>query len=518
MKPANHVAVNTGFLYVKMIISIIISLFSTRIVLNSLGEVDYGIYNLVGGVIAMLSFLNSAMAISTQRYLSYYMGASDSNKLKTIFSSSVLLHLGIGVVLCLLLEIGGIFLFNGFLNIPIERIGAAKIIFHLMVISTFFTVNSVPFDAIINSHENMLFDSFTGILEAFIKLGIAMCLLSVQSDNLILYGILMTSLTIMIRFLKSYYCFNRYSECKVHFIQYIDFSMLREMFAFAGWNFYGSFCRVISNQGLSIVLNIFFGVLVNAAYGIANQVNSQISTFSANMMKALNPQIVKSEGRGDRERMMRLAMFGSKLSFFLLSIFAIPLIIEMPFVLNLWLKKVPEFSIVFCRFILIVSLIQQFSNGLMSSVTAVGKIKAYQIIMGSLLILNLPLAILLVKFGLPPYYVLVSTIIIEFIALISRILLTRRIAGLNVKYFVVNIFLASLFSVLLSMFFSTLPLFFMNETFLRLGLIVLISTISLSFFGRYISLSNWEYSIIKEIFISLYKKVHNLTYALRSKK
>jgi O-antigen/teichoic acid export membrane protein len=504
MESANRVVKNTGFLYVKILITIFISLYSTRLILNALGEVNFGIFNLVGGVIGMLYFINGAMIIATQRYLSFYLGAGDIKKLKAVFSSSVILHLIIGSIVVILLEVAGLFLFNGSLNIPPDRIGTAKIVFHFMVVSTFFTINAVPFDASINSHENMLFDALLGILESLLKLGIAVCLLSTLYDKLILYGLLTAGLTIVIRIIKSIYCFRKYEECRTPIKSNINIPLLKEMILFAGWSLFGLFVYVLRNQGMAILLNLFYGVVVNAAYGIANQVNSNIGSFSSNMLRAINPQIVKSEGAGDRDRMLRLSVLACKMSFFLLAFFAIPFIIEMPFVLHIWLKNVPENTVIFCQLILLWGLMQLITTGLMTAITAVGDIKVYQIVVGAFQLLNLPLAYILIKLGLPAYFVFVSSIFLEFIAGGLKIHFAQKITGLNVKDFIINTLLKSFLTVSLVFLFALPARFLLQQSFFRAFLVGVITTLTLLIFCKYIALTSTEYNKIRELFLSFY--------------
>lgn len=509
MQPANRVLKNTGFLYVKILITIFISLYSTRLILNALGAVDYGIFNLVGGVIGMLYFINGAMIIATQRYLSFYMGAGDLTKLKSVFSSSVILHLVIGSTIVILLEIGGLFLFNGGLNIPPDRIGTAKIVFHFMVVSTFFTINAVPFDATINSHENMIFDALLGILESLLKLGIAIWLIYTAVDKLILFGLLTAGLTIFIRIIKGIYCFRNYEECRAQIKSHINIDLLKEMILFASWSLFGLFVFVLRSQGMAILLNLFYGIVVNAAYGIANQVNSNISSFSSNMLRAINPQIVKSEGAGDRERMLRLSVLACKMSFFLLAFFAIPIIIEMPFVLHVWLKNVPENTVIFCQLIIVWGLMQLITTGLMTAITAVGDIKVYQIVVGTFQLFNLPLAYILIKFGLPAYFVFVSSIFLEFIAGGLKIHFAHKIAGLDVKDFLINTLLKSVLTVALVFLFA-LPLrFLLQQGFLRAFLVGIITTLTILLFSKFIALTSAENNKIKELFLSFYFDFRN---------
>lgn len=504
MKASRRVAMNTGFLYGKMLITIVISLFSTRLILGALGAVDYGIFNLVGGVIAMLTFLNVAMTISTQRYMSFYLGADDASKLRSVFTSSTSLHLLIGLSIVVILEIAGIFLFNGFLNIPEERIATAKTIYHFMVISTFFTINAVPYDAAINAHENFLFDAVTGIIESVLKLLIAILLVYSSSDKLILYGLLMASLTIIIRVIKGSFCISRYRECRFTRRLVIKGALIREMLSFAGWNLFGSFCTIVRNQGIAVVLNISFGVVVNAAYAVAHQVNSQLTLFSVNMLRSLNPQIIKSEGGGDRARMLRLSMLACKVSFFLLAFFAIPLIIEMEYVLKLWLKDVPEYTIIFCQLMLLLSMTQLLTYGLGTAIQSVGRIKLFQSLVGTTLILNLPLAIILVKLGFEPYSIIIGAIGLEMVAGIMRIIIARKITGLSVKQYLRDVQSRSVPVAIAAAGGGMVPHLLMEPGFLRLLVTVLSTTGVLLLLGRYFSVSTYEYDKIKEIIIPVF--------------
>lgn len=506
MQSAQRVIKNTGFLYGKMLITIFISLYSTRLIFNALGVTDFGIFNLIGGIIAMLSFINGAMIIATQRYLSISLGAGDDNKLKSVFSSSVILHLIISLIVVLFLEISGLFFFDGFLNIPVDRIAAAKIVFQCSVISVFFTINAVPYDASINSHENMLFDALLGICESGLKLGIAIWLVYINIDKLILYGILIAGLTITVRIIKSIYCHRKYEECRIRIRSHIEIGLLREMLSFAGWNAFSFFCNVLTTQGLAILLNLFYGIVVNAAYGIANTVNSNIRSFSTNMIRAIMPQITKSEGSGNRERMLRLSVFASKLSFFLLAFFAIPIILEMPFILRIWLNTVPENTVIFCQLILTISLMYQITIGTMTAVTSVGDIKAFQIAVGAVEIFNLPLAFVLIKLGLPAYFVFISSIFLEFIAGGLRIWFAHKIAGLDLKDFLINTWFYSILSAILTIIFALLVQYLFGEGILRAFLVGITTTLSLLLLGRYIVLTSEESEKINEIIVSAYIK------------
>lgn len=489
-----------------------VSLYSTRLVLNILGAKDYGLFNLVGGVIAMLSFLNVAMSISTQRYLSFHLGAGDQQKLKSIFNASVILHFIIGIILVIILEVIGIYLFNKVLNIPIERIETAKIIFHFMVISTFFTITSVPYDAVINSHENMLFDAIISIFESMVKLGIAIYIRFSSFDKLIIYGLLLVILTIVIRIYKRIYCTSKYPECKLQLRNNSNSVILKEMASFAGWNLFGAACNVARNQGVAVVLNIFFGTVVNAAYGIANQVIAQLNFFSSTMLKSLNPQIVKSEGSGNRQRMLRLVMLACKFPFILLSFFAIPLLIEMHYILKIWLKIVPDYTVVFCRLIIIITLINQLSIGLQTAIQTIGKIKNYQAFMGTLLLFNLPVAYVLLKLGFPAYSVLIASVVLECVALVSRMLFARKLTGLSIKDFLQNVIIKVVLTLVLSIIITIGTNFILKEGFIRLLVSGIISSTSFALLVWFFGLTDYEKFKITELIITGRNKIVNLKF------
>jgi O-antigen/teichoic acid export membrane protein len=509
VNPAKKIALNTGFLYGNMVITIFISLFSTRLILQALGVEDYGTFALVAGVISMLSFLNSAMSMATQRYLSFYLGAKDINKQKSVYNSSVILHLIIGGLIVIALEILGLFIFNGNLNIPADRISTAKIIYQFMIVSTFFTINAVPYDAAINAHEDLLFEAILGVLESLAKLGIAYWLFYTHVDKLILYGLMIALLTISIRIIKSIFCIRRYEECEFNIRQAVDIKLLKEMFAFAGWNLLATFCNVIKEQGLAIIFNHYIGVVINAAYGIAYQVSGQLSAFSSNINKAFKPQIVSSEGAGDRARMLKLASLTCKLAFFLLAFFSVPLMIEMHYVLHLWLKNIPDYALVFCWLILLNSLVRQLTWGLGIAVNSVGNIRNFQIVSAIFLILNLPIAMLLMMWGYSPYIVLAASVLLDLIVGIIKVFFTKKLAGLNIREFFIYNMLNSVISVGLSAAIALIPHYFMEEGFLRLIITTLVSSLFILFFGKIIGLTNEEENKLSELLSSFIHDIRN---------
>ncbi|WP_165040323.1 hypothetical protein [Dysgonomonas sp. ZJ709] len=486
MQIATKVAFNTGILYGKMLLTVGISLYATRLVLNSLGAADYGIYTLVAGVIAMLSFLNTAMATSTQRYLSFNQGVGDLKMQKIVFANSLLLHILIAFFVVIILEIIGLFLFDGFLNIPIERISTARKIYHFMSATVFFTMISPPFIASLNAHENMLWIAIINIVEVLLKLGIALALFRYEGDKLFFYGTSIAVTSIICLILYALYCIKRYEECSLLLWTSFSAAMMRKLTSFAGWNLFGALCGIARTQGLAVVLNLFLGTVINAAYGIANQVAGQMNFFSAALLQALNPQIMKSEGLGNRNRMLRFSMMASKFGFFLMALVTIPSIFEMSTILKLWLKDVPDNTVVFCNLMLIGIMVNQLTIGLQSAIQAIGKIEMYQVVVGSIILLNLPVAYFLLKFKFPSYSILVAFIFLELLACSFRLYFLKRLGGLSVKEYVNRVFFREILPVIFSVAFCIISLnifdFSFRFAFTMLGSMIIFS-ISIYIFG-----------------------------------
>ncbi|MBU2880315.1 MATE family efflux transporter [Aliiglaciecola lipolytica] len=513
MTVLNRVAKNTGFLYLRMAITIFISLYSTRLILAALGVEDFGIYSLVGGLIALLGFLNSSMAAATQRFMSFAQGAGEIENVKRIFNMSTILHFGMAILVVIVLEILGVFLFNGFLNISEDRLNVAESVYQFMIISTFFTVISVPYEAVITSHENMLFYAILGIIESIFKLGIAIYItygalslptgLSLNEgaitivytsyDSLFVYGFCMAALSIFLLLVNRVYCHLKYTECAFNFKLYYDKVLFKDMCSFAGWSFFGSSAGIITNYGQGILLNVFFGTKANAGQGIANQVSGQLEAFSANMMKALNPVLVKSEGANDRENMLRIALSGSKLSFVIFAIFAVPFILEIEYLLDLWLVEVPDYAIPFAALLLSRRLIAQLFGSLTTCVLATGQIKSFQL--STSLIEFLPLIIssfLFIK-GFDPYWlyvVLIVTVIIRCFGI--TLYFSEKKCGLKISYFIKEVIIPSTFCVTLSTFLSFVPLLIMDTSLIRLLVVTVVFVFSFLIISYFLLLNRKE--------------------------
>lgn len=485
MSTVTRVAKNTIFLYVKMGITIFVSLYTVRLLLASLGAADYGIYTVVGGAIAMLGFLNSTMANATQRFISYAEGEGLVEQKKKIFNVSIVLHLVVAVITFLLLLIAIFPLFNGILNIQPERIFAAKIVYISVVISTLLTIINVPYDAVMNAHENMLYYSVIGIFESLLKLIIAFCCVYTTYDKLIIYGILMALVPLVTLTIMKLYCHKHYEECVLSPREYWDFNLVKQIAFFSGWNFLTAISSLFTFQGLGVVLNHFYGTVLNAAHGIAQQVNGQLSAFSVNMMKALNPVIVKNAGAGDYNKMNSVTIAGCKFATYIMLLFAIPFILEMPYVLSVWLKKVPEWAVLFCILQIIQGIICQMANSASTAVYAQGNIKGYAIYKSIMNILPILITYLCFVFGGAPYWLYVPMILIWGIGGdIVIVKYANKLCGLSVSNFLRGVIVPVIGVALVMLFMGYMIRFLLDEGLLRLVLCCLLTSIGMvvSFF------------------------------------
>jgi len=448
MTSANKVMANTAILYIRMAITIGISFYSTRLILASVGAVDFGIFSLLMSVTVMMTFLNSAMSISTQHFFSFYQGTHDLSKQTQVFANSLLLHLAIGILVVSGLSILEPILLNDLLSLPVGRIDAAISIYHYLLISIFFSVISVPFMALLNAHEEMFWRAVVNAVEVILKLGVALILLSVTGDKLVIYGALLACISVFSFLLYVVYCFQRYPECTVN-PKNISTPLLKEIASFIGWNSFGTFCLLSRTQGLAVVFNMFFGPVVNTSYGISNQVSNQLLFFSNTMLKALNPQIVKSEGAGNRDRMLRIALMGSKYAFFLFALFSIPFLFEARAIISFWLKIVPENAVLFCQFVIVASLLKQLTLGLPSAILATGHVRFYQLVIGTLWLLNLPAAYLFFSLGFGLSSVMLFYVCIEFLTCIARIWIAKKVLSLSIDTFVSKVLLKAIIPTLI---------------------------------------------------------------------
>lgn len=482
MTASLKVFLNTVSLYIKLFITVVVGLYLTRVVLEKLGVENYGIYNLIGGVIALLSFLQTALSVSTQRYLSVSMGKKDQNLVNSIFSSSLAIHIVLSIAIFILLELCSLFLFNGFLNIPSDRIFAAKVVYQIMVVSTIFTVLQVPYVADMTAHEDLWMLAIVETLSALFKLGVIFLFDISSVDSLILYSLWIFIATLFSFLPKIIWSCLRYNECRVvRFWKSLRKSSVKEMLGFTGWNAFGTLALVGRNQGVAILQNMFFGPAVNAVYGIANQLNGHLIYCSQIMTTSMTPQIMKSEGEGDRLRMIRLSIFTSKMAFFLSAVLALPLIIEIDTVLTFWLKSVPEYTKVYCILILLMFLVMQLYPGLTRAVQAIGEIRNYQIVTSILLLLPLPVGYMMYKEGAQHTSVLYFMILSQVLQMMYAIWYLRRHTGIHMKDFYKYIIKAIVMFIVVYMLGNKLHLFLASRTSILITFLVTCTCVVLLF-------------------------------------
>lgn len=451
MSTANRVIKNTGFLYAKMGITMFILLYTTRLILNSLGASDFGIFNIVGGAISMLGFLNTAMAGATQRFMSYSEGEGNKEKQKSIFNVSFILHLIISLLVGVALLITGYFLFDSILNIPTNRIFAAQIVYSSLIISTMFTIMTVPYDAAMNAHENMKYYAIVGVFESLLKLAVAFVCVYTNYDKLIVYGSLMACIPMVTLTIMRIYCHRHYEECIISPKKYWEKGLMKEMTSFAGWNLFQTAAAMITNNGVGIVMNMFFGTVINAAQGVANQICSQLMTLTNNLSKAINPIITKAEGEKDHVKVLKFASTSSKATFFITSLFAIPAIITMPTLLTIWLKDVPDYAIYFAQCQLVIAMCEQLTSGFNTAITATGNIKNISISKSIIKFSYLPLSYLLFKAGISITIVYLFLVIIQ--GIINGLLIPIYFLNTNFKFkftqYLQTIFVPSISTILI---------------------------------------------------------------------
>jgi len=426
-------------LYFRMFITMGVSLYTSRIVLNTLGVVDFGIYNVVGGVVVLFSFLNTAMSSATQRFLNFELGRGNIDEVKRVFSISMTAHISIAFLVIILGETIGLWFLNTQLNIPEQRMNATNWVYQFTILAFCFQIIRIPYNASIIAYEKMSFYAYISIAEVVLKLLVVFLLLYFGWDKLILYAILTTGVIIIMLIFYKLYCNKVFTTCRYNY--FWDTSLYKKLMSFSGWSLFGGIANVGAQQGLNILLNIFLGVTINAAMGIANQVSSAVYSFVSNFQTAFSPQIVKSYASNDRTYFMSLIFQSSKFSYYLLLILSLPVLISTDFILEVWLYNVPEYAASFCRLIIIFLLIDAISAPLWTSVQATGIIRNYQILMGTLILLNLPLAYLSLKLGFPPESVLFVRVMINLLTLFARILYLRPLIGLPARRYIREVIL-----------------------------------------------------------------------------
>ena len=437
------IAKNTFMLYIRMILVMAATLFTTRIVLKNLGIEDYGIYNVVAGIVTMFAFLNSSMSGATQRFLTFELGLNDNKRVNVVFCQSVIIHIFIAVIIFLLAETIGLWFVYNKLTIPDERFTAAMWVYQLAILSFLFTVVNVPYQASIIAHEDMSVYAWGSILDVALKLGIAYMISISPYDKLISYSNLLLLTTIVMFLFYMIYCKRHYMECTFRFL--FENEKFSEMFSFAGWNIIGNLSFALRSQGSNILLNMFFGPAVNAARGVAQQVEGAVEHFVLNFQTASNPQIIKSYAIKEYDESIRLVCQCSKFSFFLMITIGVPLFFQADYILSVWLTDVPEYTIIFVNLILLSGIVDSLSKALITYIKATGNVKWYQIIQGGFYILTLPVIYVFLKLGHSPISSMMIILVFTVVGTFLRLYLVHRVAGeFSVMFFVRTVLLPAI--------------------------------------------------------------------------
>lgn len=470
-----RIAKNTLLLYVRMFIVLIVNLFTQRVVLDSLGVVDYGIYNVVGGFVAMFSIVSSTLSVSISRYITFELGQGNLEKMKRIFSTSINIQIIVILIIVLVGETVGVWFVNYKMTIPADRIIAANWVYQFSLAAFIIGLINVPYNASIVAHERMGIFAVVGVIECLGKLLIAYAVFISPIDKLTYYSLLILLLYISIRVFYLIYCKKSFEECV--YKRVFDRKLLKNMFGFAGWNMIGASAGVLRDQGVNIVLNIFCGPVVNAARGIANQVSIGVNSFTTNFMTAVNPQITKSYAAKETSNSIKLVFMSSKFSFYLLLFMSVPVLFETNMILSLWLKIVPEHTIEFVQLTIISILILSISFPLITLMLATGNIRNYQIAVGGCQLLNLPISYLLLRNGLPVVSVYYVFIVIELICLGIRLFMLKKMVGFPVKSFLYEVVTKTILVALICMIIPALMIYIFQQGIARLSINVLLSLI-----------------------------------------
>lgn len=508
-----RIAKNTLLLYIRTLFIMLITLYTSRVILNTLGVSDYGIYNVVGGVVAMFGFINGSMSSATQRYITFALGKGDMKNLQKVFSTALQIHFLIAILILLLGETVGLWFLYEKMQIPTDRMDAAFWVLQCSILSTVVMIISVPYNADIIAHEKMSAFAYISILEALLKLAVVYALSLSPYDKLIFYAFLILAVQLLIRFCYNNYCHRHFFESKYKHIW--DKSLFKEMTSFAGWSMFGNLASVLFGQGLNMLLNVFFGPVVNAARAVSVQVQNAIQQFVGNFQMALNPQITKTYAKGEMKEMHQLMFRSARFSFYLLFLLSLPILFETNFILTIWLKTVPENTVIFLRIMICISLLYTLSNPLMVANQATGKVKKYQAICGSILLMILPISYVCLRLGYPAYSVFIVHFIVESITQIVRMIMLKTLIDLRLKDYINNIYAKVITVTVLSVIIPMIVYINMADTLIRFFVVCIISIISISGTIYAIGLSKDEREFTK----SKYKSIKiKLLYHIKNKR
>lgn len=494
-----RIAKNTLMLYIRMSITLGVGLFTSRVILDALGVEDYGIYNVVGGFVVMFSVVRAGLVSATQRFITYDLGKGDLKELNCTFSTCVIIYLALSLILVVMAEAMGVWFIENKLSIPVERLQAALWVFQFSLIMLVVSLISFPYNALIISHEKMKAFAYISIYEVVAKLAVVYLLYITLFDKLVVYSLLQCIVQITIPIIYFIYCRKNFVESRVTW--QLDLRKLKQIYAFTGWAMFGGIASIGFTEGLNVLLGMFFTPVINAARGIAVQVQGVITQFVGNFQLAVDPQIVKSYARGDSEYMQKLVCFSSKYSFYLLFLLSLPVILEAEQLLSLWLVEVPQYTVLFFRLIIITTMYDAFSNPFGKAIHATGNIRNYQLICSTLLIAVVPISYIVLKLGGEPYSVFIVHIILGFFAAAARIVIACRIACISVRMFIKSVAIPVIFVVVLSIMVPLIIRLLMPYGIARLFVVSFVSVLSVTIFIFVVGINSEE----RKLFINKIK-------------
>lgn len=500
-----RIAKNTIFLYFRMILLMAVTLYTSRIVLTTLGIEDYGVYNVVGGFIGMLAFLNGAMSGCTQRFITVALGKGDETELKKVFSTCVITHAMIALLILILAETIGLWFVLNKLVIPADRMTAAMVVYQCSIATSIALVMSFPYNADIIAHEQMSAFAYISIYEAFANLGIVYLLSIGNIDKLALYAMLLLAVKISVILVYRLYCKRHFKETAFSIL--FDKPLFKEMLSFTGWNLWGGLAGTLMGQGINILLNIFFGPAINAARGIAVQVQSAVHMFATNFQMALNPQLMKSYAAGEMQRMHLLLFRSVKFTFMLLLCLILPVCLEIDNILGLWLKEVPEYANVFIIIMLGIVMIDSISNPFMTASAATGKVKVYQSVVGAVLLSIVPVAYITLRLGGEPYSVFIVHLIIGSCAFVARLLIVRNLINLSVREYIVKALLPCVWITIPAVAFSLVLKVFLPKCLIWAIGVAVLSAIGVLILSYFLGLTKSERLFVNDKIATLTKKI-----------
>lgn len=499
---SKRIAKNSAFLYVQTAIRIVVSLYTTRVILHALGAEDFGINNVVGGVVTMFVFISDTMSSASQRFFACEVGLGDKKKLNQYFNTTIVCYVILITLLLFIVEVVGYWFVNYKLVIPSHRLVAANWVLQFSIIAFVVRMISVPYGAMIIAYERIAVFAIVGLIDSLLTLAAALFIQSYGGDRLIAYSLFLLTLAVVNSLFCGLYCFYKFKgDVKIKF--FWDKPMFVELVSYSGWSLFWTLANVVRSQGLNILLNVFFTPVVNAARGIAYQVNNVINQYTNSFYQAVRPQITKCTARGENNQMMSLMFSSSRISFFLLLLVAIPLIVKTPYILSLWLGETPQYTTIFMRLVIIVAMIDALGHPPTTAICATGRIKWYHITVSTFLLLNLPISYILLNKGYGPYVVFVVSICMSSLAQATRIGFMKYIHGMDIlrycKDVLFRIMLVSFLTFAISVYISTL----LTDTFISFCLFILCSCVITLILSFRVGITSSERAVVSKMVTNL---------------